>query len=119
MAGASNRRAAQPGGGDSLAQALDAIGNRSALLILRAALCGTTRFGEFAQRAGISEPVAAARLRELVSHGLLEREDYRRPGQRTRQHYRLTTKGTELLPTLVALIQWSDRWFDEPCGGLE
>jgi DNA-binding HxlR family transcriptional regulator len=106
-----------PGDGASLAQALDVIGNRSALLILREALCGATRFGEFAQRAGMSEPVTAARLRELVSHGLLEREDYRRPGHRTRQRYRLTTKGTELLPTIVALTQWSDRWFDEP-GGL-
>lgn len=75
MAGASNRRAALPGDGGSLAKALDVIGNRSALLILREALCGTTRFGEFAQRAGISEPVTAARLRELVGHGLLERED--------------------------------------------
>jgi DNA-binding HxlR family transcriptional regulator len=55
------------------------IGNRSALLSLREALCDATRFGEFARRAGISEPVAAAWLRELVSHGLLEREDYRRP----------------------------------------
>ena len=119
MAGTSNRRAALPGDGGSLAKALDVIGNRSALLILREALCGTTRFGEFARRAGISEPVTAARLRELVSHGLLEREDYRRPGQRTRQRYRLTAKGTELLPAIVALTQWSDRWFDEPGGGLD
>jgi DNA-binding HxlR family transcriptional regulator len=66
--------------------------------------------------AGISEPVTAVRLRELVSHGLLEREDYRRPGQRTRQRYRLTTKGAELLPALVALVQWNDRCFDEPDG---
>jgi DNA-binding HxlR family transcriptional regulator len=118
MAGASDSRAAVPGDGGSFAQALDVIGNRSALLILREALCGATRFGEFAQRAGISEQVTAARLREFVIHGLLEREDYRRPGQRTRQRYRLTTKGTELSPALVALMQWSDRWFDEPGGGL-
>jgi DNA-binding HxlR family transcriptional regulator len=118
MAGASNRRAALPGGG-SLPKALDVIGNRSALLILREAHCGTTRFGEFAKRTGISEPVTAVRLRELVSHGLLEREDYRHPGQRTRQRYRLTTKGAELSPAIVTLMQWSDRWFDEPRGGLD
>jgi DNA-binding HxlR family transcriptional regulator len=81
--------------------------------------CGTKGSGEFAQRAEISEPVTAVRLRELVSHGLLEREDYRRPGQRTRQRYWLTTKGAELLPALVALMQWGDRWFDEPGGGLD
>jgi DNA-binding PadR family transcriptional regulator len=62
---------------------------------------------------GISEPVTAARLRELVEHGLLERADYREPGQRTRQRYRLTTKGAELLPALVALMQWGGRWLDE------
>jgi DNA-binding HxlR family transcriptional regulator len=58
-------------------------------------------------------------LRELVRHGLLEREDHRRPGQRTRQRYRLTAKGAELFPAPVALLQWSDRWFDEPGGGLD
>jgi DNA-binding HxlR family transcriptional regulator len=87
------------------------IGSRSALLILHEALCGTTRFGEFAQRAGISEPVTAVRLRELVSTAC-----YRRPRQRARQRYRLTTKGAELLPALVALMQWNDRCFDEPDG---
>jgi len=81
--------------------------------------CGTKGFGDFAQRAGISEPVTPVRLRELVSHGLLEREDYRRSGQRTRQRYRLTTKGAELLPALVALMQCSDCWLDEPGGGLD
>ena len=73
-AGTSNRRAALPGDGERLAKALDVIGNRSALLVLREALCDTTRFGEFVRRAGISEPATAARLRVLVSHGLLERE---------------------------------------------
>jgi DNA-binding HxlR family transcriptional regulator len=58
------------GDGGGLAKALDVIGTRSALLILREALCGVTRFAEFAQNAGLSEPVTAARLRELVSHGL-------------------------------------------------
>jgi DNA-binding HxlR family transcriptional regulator len=58
-------------------------------------------------------------MRQLVSHGLLEREDYRHPGQRTRQCYRLTTKGAELSPAIVALTQRSDRWFDEPSGGLD
>jgi DNA-binding HxlR family transcriptional regulator len=118
IAGASDCRVAVPGDGASFARALDVIGNGSALLILREAIFGATRFGEFAQRTGISEPATAARLRELVSHGLLEREDYRRPGQRTRQRYRLTTKGTELLPAVDALMQWSERWFDEPGGGL-
>jgi DNA-binding HxlR family transcriptional regulator len=94
----------------SLARALDVVSSRSALLILREAFYGTTKFDDFAERVGISEPVAAARLRELVDDGLLERAPYRIAGQRTRMAYRLTDKGAELLPVLVALMQWGDRW---------
>ncbi len=94
----------------SMASALQVVSSRSALLILREAFYGTTRFDDFAERVGISQPVAAARLRELVGDGLLEREPYREPGQRTRMAYRLTAKGAELLPVLVALMQWGDRW---------
>ncbi len=103
----------------TIAKALDVVSTRSAFLILREAFYGTTRFDDFAQRAQISEPVAAARLRELVADGLLEREDYREPGQRTRQHYRLTEKGADLFPALVALMQWGDRWLDERGGPVE
>lgn len=98
-----------------MARALDVVSSRSALLILREAFYGTTRFDDFAERVGISEPVAAARLRELVDDGLLAREPYREPGQRTRMAYRLTDKGAELLPVLVALMQWGDRWL-QPAG---
>jgi DNA-binding HxlR family transcriptional regulator len=103
----------------TIAAALDVIATRSAFLILREAFYGTTRFDEFAERVGISEPVAAARLRELVDHGLLERQDYREPGQRTRQCYLLTEKGADLFPALVALKQWGDRWLDERGGAVE
>jgi DNA-binding HxlR family transcriptional regulator len=99
----------------SLARTLDVVSNRSSLLILREAFYGTSRFDDFADRVGISEPVAAARLRELVDGGLLEREPYREPGQRTRMAYRLTDKGADLLPALVALMQWGDRWL-APAG---
>jgi DNA-binding HxlR family transcriptional regulator len=90
----------------TLARALDVVSTRSAFLILREAFYGTTRFDDFAKRVGISEPVAARRLKELVDEGLLERADYREPGQRTRQRYRLTDMGADLLPALVALMQW-------------
>src|SRR6476661_5790915 len=100
----------------TIAKALDVVSTRSAFLILREAFYGTTRFDDFAERVGISEPVTAARLRELVDEGLLEREDYREPGQRTRQSYRLTEKGADLLPALVALMQWGDRWLDDSGG---
>ena len=103
----------------TIAKALEVVSARSALLILREAFYGTTRFDDFAKRVGISEPVAATRLRELVEQGLLEREDYREPGQRTRQRYRLTGKGADLFPALAALMQWGDRWLDERGGPVE
>jgi DNA-binding HxlR family transcriptional regulator len=100
----------------TIARSLDVVSTRSAFLILREAFYGTSHFGEFAERVGISEPVAAARLAELVEEGLLEREDYRAPGQRTRQRYVLTEKGADLFPALAALMQWGDRWLDERGG---
>jgi DNA-binding HxlR family transcriptional regulator len=103
----------------TIARSLAVITTRSAFLILREAFYGTTRFDDFAERVGISEPVTAARLRELVAHGLLEREDYREPGQRTRQRYRLTDKGADLFPALAALMQWGDKWLDERGGPVE
>ena len=93
-----------------MAEALDVVRTRSAFLVLREAFYGATRFEEFAERTALSEPVTAARLHELTADGILEREPYREPGQRTRQAYRLTEKGAELLPVLVALMQWGDRW---------
>jgi DNA-binding HxlR family transcriptional regulator len=93
-----------------MAHALGVVRNRSAFLILREAFYGATRFEEFAERTGLSEPVTAARLRELTDEGLLEREPYQEPGQRTRRLYRLTEKGSDLLPVFVALMQWGDKW---------
>ena len=93
-----------------MARTLEVVGARSAFLILREALYGSTRFEQFVDRAGISEPVAAARLRELTAEGLLEKVPYRESGQRTRHEYRLTEKGAELLPALAAMMAWGDRW---------
>lgn len=103
----------------TIARALEVIPTRSAFLILREAFYGTSRFDDFARRVGLSEPATAARLNELVEQGLLGREDYRDPGQRTRRQYRLTEKGADLFPALVALMQWGDRWLDEHGGPVE
>ncbi|WP_200207058.1 winged helix-turn-helix transcriptional regulator [Micromonospora coerulea] len=100
----------------SIARAVEVVGNRSTLLLLREASFGTRRFDDFARRVGISEPVAAARLKQLVADGLLERRPYREPGQRTRDEYQLTRKGQELLPALTALRQWGDAWAADDAG---
>jgi DNA-binding HxlR family transcriptional regulator len=102
----------------SLARTLDVVGRRSSFLLLREAFYGATRFDELAERAQISEPAAAARLRELVDYGLLERVPYQEPGQRQRNGYALTEKGADLLPALAALMQWGDRWAED-AGYLE
>ena len=93
-----------------MAAALEIVGTRSAFLILREAFYGATRFEQFVERAQISEPVAAARLRELTDAGLLDRAPYRDPGRRTRSEYHLTDKGADLAPALIALMDWGDRW---------
>ncbi len=102
----------------TVAATLDVLSTRSALLILREAFYGAHRFDQFVARVGISEPVAAARLRELVDHGLLARRRYRDPGQRARSGYELTQKGAELLPVLVAMMQWGDRWATDDGGAV-
>jgi DNA-binding HxlR family transcriptional regulator len=97
-----------------MARALGVVRTRSAFLVLREAFYGATRFEEFAERTGLSEPITSARLRELSDEGILRREPYQEPGQRTRRLYRLTEKGEDLLPVLVALMQWGDTWLAEP-----
>ncbi|MEP7089116.1 MAG: helix-turn-helix domain-containing protein [Nocardioidaceae bacterium] len=82
------------------------VGTRSAMLLIREAAYGTTRFDDFVRRAGLTETVASSRLRELVDAGLLSKQPYREPGQRTRHEYLLTAAGADLMPTLVALADW-------------
>jgi DNA-binding HxlR family transcriptional regulator len=100
----------------SVRRALEVVGTRSTMLLLREAYYGTRRFDDFAERAGITEQVAATRLKALVQEGLLMREPYQEPGQRTRHAYRLTTKGRDLYPALVALMQWGDTYNPGPGG---
>jgi DNA-binding HxlR family transcriptional regulator len=89
-----------------IGRTMELIGTRSAMLLMREAYYGTTRFDDFAERVGITESVAAARLRELTDAGLLRREPYREPGQRTRHEYRLTDMGLDLAPVVLSLFQW-------------
>ncbi|OPC78891.1 transcriptional regulator [Embleya scabrispora] len=93
----------------SLVKALEVVGTRSALLILREACYGTTRFSGFADRIGITDRAAAQQLRRLTEAGLLAKRPYREDGGRTRDEYVLTDMGRELFPVIVALMQWGDR----------
>ncbi|GAA4482153.1 helix-turn-helix domain-containing protein [Rhodococcus olei] len=101
----------------SIGRAMGVVGTRSAMLILREAYYGTTRFDDFAERVGITEAVASARLKELTAEGLFERSPYKEPGQRTRYEYLLTEKGRDLLPAVLALMQWGDKYLHGGRGG--
>ena len=94
-----------PGNRCSITRALEVVGTKTAMLILREAMYGTTRFDGFARRVGVSDAVASARLKGLVDAGLLEKAPYQEPGQRTRYEYHLTQKGTDLMPVVFGLMQ--------------
>jgi DNA-binding HxlR family transcriptional regulator len=115
MTGKLAPRADWPAPGDHcpIARTFEVIGTKSAFVILREAFYGASRYEEFVAHTGLSEPAVAARLRELSAEGLLEKFPYREPGQRARSAYRLTDKGGELLPVLVAMMRWGDRWLFE------
>jgi DNA-binding HxlR family transcriptional regulator len=89
------------------------------MLLLREAYYGTTRFDDFARRVGITEAVASARLKDLVEAGLLAKSPYREPGQRTRYEYVLTDMGRDLLPAVLALMQWGDQYLHRDGGPLQ
>ncbi len=92
----------------SLPAALEAMGERWAFLILRAAFNGLHHFEEFQSELGIARNILASRLARFVEHGILERRAL--PDDRRKIEYRLTDKGFALLPTMVALRQWGERW---------
>lgn len=96
--------------GCSIARAMELIGTRSAVLILREAYYGTTRFDGFARRVGITDAAAASQLRKLTAAGILEKRPYQEEGKRTRHEYVLTQMGRDLLPAVVALWQWGDTY---------
>ncbi|MEJ2856154.1 MULTISPECIES: winged helix-turn-helix transcriptional regulator [unclassified Saccharothrix] len=102
----------------SIGKAMEVVGNRTAILLLREAFYGTTRFHDFATRVGVTEASASARLRELVDIGVFEKRPYQEPGQRTRHEYVLTDMGRDLLPAMLALMQWGDRHLQNDGGPL-
>ena len=85
------------------------VGTRSAMLIMREAYYGTTRFDDFARRVGITKAATSARLSELVDAGLLTRRPYREPGQRSRDEYVLTDAGRDFMPVVWAMFEWGRR----------
>ena len=95
----------------SIAAALEAVGERWSFLILRGAFNGLHHFEEFQSTLGIARNILSNRLGRLVENGILAREPD--PADRRKIAYVLTEKGRELLPVLVSLRQWGERWVSE------
>jgi DNA-binding HxlR family transcriptional regulator len=85
------------------------LGTKSAMLIMREAYYGTTRFEDFWRRVGITKAAASARLNELVDAGLLVRRPYKEPGQRSRDEYVVTDAGVDFMPVVWAMFEWGRR----------
>lgn len=92
----------------SLPAALEVVGERWAFLILRGSFNGLSHFEQFQAQLGIARNILASRLAKLVQHGILQRCEC--TDDRRKVIYTLTAKGEALLPTLIALRQWGERW---------
>jgi|GEM_PF-3616529 len=89
-----------------VARALDLIGDRWSLLIIRDAMDNARSFTDFQQRTGVARNILTDRLRRLVHHGILQRET---AASGRRQVYALTEAGRDLFTVVVALRQWGER----------
>src|SRR3989440_7547282 len=98
----------------SIARTLAVVGEAWTPLVLRDIVFGLTTLDAPQPDLGVATTIRTDRLSTLVAHGLLTREPYqRRP---LRHRYELTEKGADLLPVLLALMRWGDRWAADPAG---
>ena len=91
-----------------LPAALDVMGERWSFLILRAAFNGLVHFEDFSSQLGIARNILSNRLARLVDHGVLARTPCQ--DDRRKVEYRLTEKGSDLLPAMIALRQWGEKY---------
>ncbi len=94
--------------GCGLPEALEVMGERWAFMILRASFNGLHHFEEFLTELGIARNILSNRLAKLVEHGILDRQPCAE--DRRRIEYRLTEKGFDLLPAMLALRQWGQKY---------
>jgi len=92
----------------SVARTLDIIGEWWTLLILRDAFYGVRRFEAFREHLGISRKVLTSRLQRLTQEDILKKVAYQE--NPVRFEYRLTPKGLDLLPILLSIMKWGDKW---------
>ncbi|MGE5290736.1 MAG: winged helix-turn-helix transcriptional regulator [Micromonosporaceae bacterium] len=96
--------------GCTIGAAVRIIGEKWTFLVLREAFNGVRRFDDIQRRTKAPRQILSNRLAHLVEEGLLSKSPYREQGQRGRYEYRLTQKGLDLFPVLVALLHWGDKY---------
>lgn len=92
----------------SIARTLDVIGDQWSFLIVRDALVGETTFSGFQKSLGVSKNILSQRLDHLVTHEILRKFPVSENARRN--SYQLTSKGRELFPIVIAMLQWGDKW---------
>jgi DNA-binding HxlR family transcriptional regulator len=100
----------------TLGRAMEILGEKWTVVVLREVFNGIRRFDDMRARTAIPRQVLSNRLATLVDHGVLRREPYREPGSRVRHEYRLTPKGLDLYPVLIAVTEWGNRYLADPGG---
>ena len=100
----------------TIGRAMAVLGEKWTVVVLREVFNGVRRFDDMRVRTGIPRQVLTNRLAMLVGAGVLRREPYREPGARERHEYRLTAKGFDLYPVLIAVAEWGNRYLAEPEG---
>lgn len=100
----------------TIQRAAEAIGDRWSLVVLRELFSGIRRFDQLTVRTAVPRQVLTSRLARLTELGVVRRVPYQEPGQRTRDEYRLTQKGLDLYPVLMAMAAWGDRYLADDDG---
>ncbi|MGW6280155.1 winged helix-turn-helix transcriptional regulator [Kribbella sp. NPDC055071] len=99
-----------------IGRTMEILGERWTVVVLREVFNGIRRFDDLRVRTDIPRQVLSNRLAKLVDHGILRRAPYREPGSRQRFEYRLTEKGLDLYPMLIAIRDWGDKYLVGPEG---
>jgi len=97
----------------SAARVLDLLSTKTVFLVVRECFYGTTRFEDFTERIGTSAPAVSRALKQLEAAQIVARVPYQEPGRRSRDEYRLTEAGEDLLPIFLSLVQWGDKYLQD------
>jgi DNA-binding HxlR family transcriptional regulator len=100
----------------TVGRTMTVLGERWTFVVLREVFNGVRRFDDIRRHSGIPRQVLSNRLALLVQQDILRRVPYQHPGERARHEYRLTEKGFDLYPVLVAIADWGDRYLADREG---